>query len=337
MSTLFKSFAGAVVASFVVAPVLAEEVNLYSYRQPELLQPLTDAFTAETGIDVNVAYLSKGMVERLTAEGKRSPADLVLTVDISRLAAVVDAGLTQAVDSEALRTNVPSEYRDPANHWWGLTTRARVVYASKDRVAEGEVTSYEDLADPKWKGRICTRSGTHAYNVALTSAVIHHHGEEGGKAWLEGIKANLARKPQGNDRAQVKAIWAGECDISIGNTYYMGKMLADPEQQDWANSVNIVFPVFEGAGAHVNISGVAMTKSSPNKENALKLMEFLTSPEAQKIYAEANHEYPIAPGTAPSALVQSWGSFTADSVNMMDLAKQRPVALKITEQVDFDG
>ncbi|WP_373049824.1 Fe(3+) ABC transporter substrate-binding protein [Thalassovita aquimarina] len=316
---------------------MAEEVNLYSYRQPELLKPLTDAFEAETGIDVNVAYLSKGMVERLTAEGKRSPADLVLTVDISRLSAVVEAGLTQPVQSDVLTANVPAAYHDPDGQWWGLTTRARVVYASKDRVKPGEVTTYEDLADPKWKGRICTRSGTHAYNVALTAAVIHHLGEDGAKQWLEGVKANLARKPQGNDRAQVKAIWAGECDIAIGNTYYMGKMLEDPEQKAWADSVNIVFPVFEGGGAHVNISGVALTKSAPNKENALKLMEFLTSPKAQQIYAEANHEYPIAPGSEPGELVKSWGSFTADDVNLMELAKLRPAALRIIEEVDFDG
>lgn len=327
----------AALATLTALPAWAEDVNLYSYRQPDLLKPLTDAFTAETGITVNVAYLEKGMVERLQAEGKRSPADLVLTVDISRLAAVVEAGLTQPVHSEVLAANVPAAFHDPEGHWWGLTTRARVVYASKKHVEPGEVTTYEDLADPKWKGRICTRSGTHAYNIALTAAYLHHHGEEGTKAWLEGVKANLARKPQGNDRAQVKAIWAGECDIAIGNTYYMGEMLEDPEQKEWADSVNIVFPVFENGGAHVNISGVAMTKYAPNADNALKLMEFLSSPAAQKIYAEANHEYPIAPGSEPGDLVKSWGSFTPDSVNLMDLARLRPDALKLTEQVDFDG
>lgn len=322
----------------IASPAIAEDVvNVYSYRQPELIKPLTDAFTKETGIKVNVAYLKKGMVERLQAEGARSPADLVLTVDISRLAAVVNAGVTQPVSSAALEANVPAAYRDPENHWWGLTTRARIVYASKERVTEGEVTTYEDLADPKWKGRICTRSGTNAYNVALTSAVIHHLGEEGAKTWLEGVKANLARKPQGNDRAQVKAIWSGECDIAIGNTYYMGKMLNDPEQQAWAESVNIVFPTFENAGTHVNISGVAMTKSAPNKENALKMMEFLTSPVAQEIYAEANFEYPIAPGTEADDLVKSWGGFTADDVNLMELAKLRSAALKLVETVDFDN
>lgn len=315
----------------------AQEVNLYSYRQPDLLKPLTDAFTAKTGIKVNVAYLEKGMVERLTAEGDRSPADLVLTVDISRLAAVVATGLTQPVDSAALRENVPAAYHDPDGHWWGLTTRARVVYASKDRVADGEVTTYEDLADPKWQGRICTRSGTHAYNVALTAAMLHHHGEADTKEWLTAVKGNLARKPQGNDRAQVKAIWSGQCDISLGNTYYMGAMLNDPEQKQWADSVRIVFPTFENGGAHVNISGVAMTKAAPHPEEALKMMEFLTSPEAQQIYAAANYEYPIAPGVKPDPLVASWGDFTADDVNLMDLSALRSDALRLTETVDFDG
>lgn len=332
-----KNVSTLALALMTAAPALADEVNVYSYRQPELIAPLTDAFTQTTGIEVNVAYLQKGMVERMKAEGRRSPADLVFTVDISRLASVVNEGLTQPVESSALTDNVPETYRDPDGHWYGLTTRARIVYASKDRVADGEITTYEDLASDKWEGRICTRSGMHAYNIALTSAVVHHLGEEGAESWLEGIKDNLARKPQGNDRAQVKAIWAGECDVAIGNTYYMGKMLADEEQQAWANSVNVVFPTFENGGTHVNISGVAMAKHAPNPENALKLMEFLTSPEAQEIYAEINYEYPIAEGTSADELVASWGSFDADDVNLMTLAANRPTALRITEEVDFDG
>ena len=319
------------------APVFGSEINIYSYRQPFLIQPLTDAFTEQTGIKVNVAYLRKGMIERMKAEGKRSPADVVLTVDISRLAAVVEANLTQPVLNKTLEKNIPTIYRDPDNHWFGLTTRARIIYASKDKVSDGEVTTYENLADPKWKGRICTRSGTNAYTVALTSAIIHHHGAEKAEEWLRSVKNNLARKPQGNDRAQVKAIWAGECDIAIGNTYYMGKMLKDPEQKAWADSVRIVFPVFENGGTHVNISGIALAKHSPNKENAVKLMEFLSSPEAQKIYAFANFEYPIAPNAEPAELVKNWGTFTPDDVNLMDLAKLRSTALKLTEIVDFDG
>lgn len=334
---MIKKFIYVTLLILGAAPVFGSEINIYSYRQPFLIQPLTDAFTEQTGIKVNVAYLRKGMIERMKAEGKRSPADVVLTVDISRLAAVVEANLTQPVLNKTLEKNIPTIYRDPDNHWFGLTTRARIIYASKDKVSDGEVTTYENLADPKWKGRICTRSGTNAYTVALTSAIIHHHGAEKAEEWLRSVKNNLARKPQGNDRAQVKAIWAGECDISIGNTYYMGKMLKDPEQKAWADSVRIVFPVFENGGTHVNISGIALAKYSPNKENAVKLMEFLSSPEAQKIYAFANFEYPIAPNAEPAELVKNWGTFTPDDVNLMDLAKLRSTALKLTEIVDFDG
>ena len=325
----------AVLASAV--PALAAEVNIYSFRQPQLVQPLFDAFTAATGIAVNVAYVDKGLVERLVAEGARSPADLVMTVDISRLAQLVDAGVTQSVDSATLAANIPAEFRDPANQWFGLTSRARVIYASRDRVADGEVTTYEDLADPKWQGRICTRSGVHDYSLGLMAAMIAHHGEAYARTWAEGLKANLAKKPDGGDRDQVKSIWAGECDISLGNTYYMGEMVADPEQKQWADAVRIQFPVFEGGGTHLNISGVVMTKAAPDRAEALQLMEFLSSDEAQRIYAETNHEFPVKPGVARSALVQSWGEFTADTLDLNDLARLRPDALRLMEQVNFDG
>ena len=324
-------------AMLLGSSVSASELNIYSYRQPFLIEPLTSAFSDQTGIKVNIVHLKKGMIERMKAEGKRSPADIVLTVDISRLSALVDAELTQSVDSTILDSNIPEKYRDPNGLWFGLTTRARIIYASKERIKNGEVETYEQLADPKLRGKICTRSGLNAYNLALTSAILHHHGEEFAIKWLNGLKGNLARKPQGNDRAQVKAIWAGECDISIGNTYYMGKMLEDAEQAEWANSVRIIFPKFENGGTHVNVSGIGMAKFSPNPENALKFMEFLSSENAQEIYATANFEYPIAPGTQADKLVKSWGSFEADDVNLMTIAKLRKRALELTEIVDFDG
>ncbi|MFM7446406.1 MAG: extracellular solute-binding protein, partial [Tabrizicola sp.] len=246
----------AALALTTALPAFAEEVNIYSHRQPELIQPLTDAFTAETGITVNVAFVDKGMAERLQAEGDRSPADLVLTVDIARLLQVAEADVLQPVQSDVLEANIPEALRDPNDLWFGLTARARIVYASKDRVQPGEVTTYEDLASEKWKGRLCSRSGLHDYNIALLGAVIAHHGEEAATAWATGLKANLARKPDGGDRDQIKAIAAGECDIAIGNTYYMGQMLADPEQVPAAEAVNIVFPTFENGGTHMNISGV---------------------------------------------------------------------------------
>ncbi len=326
----------ALAISSIAIPAIADEVNIYSSREPQLIEPILDAFSQATGIETNVVFIKDGLIERLKAEGRRSPADVVLTVDISNLAAIVDAGVTQPVISDVIEANIPAEFRDPEGLWFGLTSRARVIYASKERVADGEVTTYEDLTDPKWKGRFCTRSGLHDYNVALLSAYIAHHGAEAAEEWLAGIKSNLARKPQGNDRAQVKAIWAGECDIAIGNTYYMGEMLADTEQQAWADSVNIVFPVFQDSGVHVNLSGMAMTKSAPNAEAALALMEFLTNAEAQTIYAEANYEYPLLESAKVSELVAGWGDFIADETPLSEIAAHRSEALKIVDRVGFD-
>ena len=324
-------------ALLLATPAIADEVNIYSHRQPELIQPLLDAFTTETGINVNIAFVDNGMAERLKAEGSRSPADLVLTVDIGRLQEIVDAGLTQAVDDPILTANIPAAFRDPGNQWFGLTARSRVVYAAKDRVKPGEITTYEDLADPKWQGRLCMRSGLADYNIALTAAYLLHHGPDATKTWLLGLKANLAHKPAGVDRDQVKSIWAGECDIAIGNTYYIGQMLSDPDQKAYADAVRIDFPVFDGGGSHMNISGVAMTKAAPDKAAALKLMEWLSSDEAQKIYAETNHEFPVKPGVPRSALVQSWGTFTPDTLALSDIAAKRPDAVKLMEEVDFDN
>lgn len=324
---------GAVLAA---APALAD-VNVYTTRQPELIQPVVDAFTEATGIAVNLAFVNEGLVERLVAEGARSPADLVMTVDIANLQQVVDAGVTQPVESEVLEAAIPAELRDPEGHWFALTKRARVVYASLDRVADGEVTTYEDLADPKWKGRICSRSGLHNYNLALLSAMIAHHGEDYARQWAAGLRDNLARKPQGGDRDQVQAIWQGECDISLGNTYYLGQMLADPEQQAWAESVRLIFPTFEDGGTHVNVSGIAMTAAAPNRDEALQFMEFLVSPEAQAIYAEKNHEYPVVEGTALSDLVASWGELNPDRLSLSEVAGHRAAAVRIMEEVNFDG
>ena len=327
----------ALLALIFATPAMADEVNIYSHRQPELIQPLLDKFTAETGIAVNVAFVDKGMAERLKAEGSRSPADLVLTVDIGRLVELVDADVIQPVDDPVLKDNIPAEYRDPGNMWFGLTTRSRVVYASKDRVKPGEVTTYEDLADPKWKGRICMRSGLADYNVALTAAYLLHHGPDATKTWLEGLKANLAHKPQGVDRDQAKSIWAGECDVALGNTYYIGQMLNDDTEKEYAQALRVDFPVFEGGGSHMNVSGIAMTKAAPDKAAALKLMEWLSSDEAQQIYAETNHEFPVKPGVPRSALVQGWGEFKPDSLGLADIAKARGDAVKLIEAVDFDG
>lgn len=332
---MFARIAAPLMIAALAAPAAAD-VNVYSYRQPDLIAPLTEAFTKDTGIDVNVVFLNKGMVERLKAEGDLSPADLIFTVDISRLLAAVNAGLTQAVSSPVLEENIPPAFRDQDGHWFGVTARARIVYASKERVKDEEITTYEALADPEWKGRICTRSGSHPYTLGLLGAMIVKHGEAEAEEWMKGIKANLARKPEGGDRGQVKAIWAGECDIALGNNYYMVAMLHDEEQKEWAESARILFPHFENGGTHMNISGVSMTKSAPNRDEALKMMEWLSSDHAQKIYAEIVGEYPVEPGVEPSDLVKSFGDFEPDTTPLTEIGAARPAALKIVERIGFD-
>ena len=316
----------------------AGEVNVYSYRQPFLIQPLLEAFTKKTGVKTNVIFAKKGLVERIAAEGENSPADLLLTVDIGRLAGAVANGVTQPVSSPVLEKSIPAEYRDSKGHWFGLTRRGRVVYASKDRVKQAKI-SYEDLADARWKGKICIRPGQHVYNVAMVAAMIAHHGEAKTEEWLNGLKQNLARKPAGNDRAQVKGIYSGECDLAIGNTYYMGKMQTNekkPEQKDWANSVRILFPQFKDGGTHINLSGMVLAKHSPNKANAIKLMEYLASDEAQKIYAEVNHEYPVKSDVPWSELVKSWGTFEDDDLALEEIARLRKKASELIDKVAFN-
>ncbi|PXX91657.1 iron ABC transporter substrate-binding protein [Marinobacter vulgaris] len=313
------------------------EVNIYSYRQAYLLEPLLNAFKEETGIETNVVFAKKGLAERLEREGRNSPADLVMTVDISRLSELVERNLVQSVDNETLEENIPENLRHPDGKWFALTTRGRLIFASKERVEEGEITSYEDLADDKWEDRICTRSGKHPYNIALFSSMIAHHGEEATEEWLEGLKDNLARRPQGGDRDQIKAIHAGECDIAIGNSYYYGNMLNDENQREQAEAVRLVFPNADGRGTHINISGVALTNSAPNRENAIRLMEFLSQPEAQKIYAEANTEYPANPDVKPSGIVAEWGDINPDDLSLQEIADNRDAAVRMVDRVDYDN
>ncbi|WP_274427027.1 Fe(3+) ABC transporter substrate-binding protein [Chelativorans sp. YIM 93263] len=331
----------AVSAAAVLPPVSAQAqdvVNVYSSRQPFLIEPLLDAFTEETGIETEVLFLREGLEDRVAAEGENSPADVILTVDIGRLINTKEAGVTQAVENDEINANIPEQYRDPEGHWFGVTTRGRVIYASKDRVEQDTIT-YEELADPKWKGRICTRSGQAMYNIALFASMIAHHGEEEAEEWMKGLKANLARKPDGNDRAQAQAIYAGECDLGIGNTYYVGLMMnneEEPEQKDWADAIKVLFPNSEDRGTHVNISGMALAKHAPNQENALKLMEFLSGPEAQAIYAERNFEYPVHPDGEVSETVQSFGEIKPDTLSLDEVAKHRKAASEMVDRVGLD-
>ena len=314
------------------------EVNVYTYRQPSLINPLFEAFTAKTGIEVKAVFAEKGLVERLAQEGRNSPADLLLTADVGRLVEAANRGLAQPVTSPVILEKVPANLRDKDNQWFGLTMRARVIYASVERAKIDSIT-YEELADPKWKGKICVRPGEHPYNVNMFAAMIAHKGEDATREWLKGLKANLAIKPSGNDRAQAKSVFAGECDLAIANTYYMGKMMTneeEPEQKEWAKAVKIIFPSSPEFGTHVNISGMLLAKNAPNKDNALKLMEYLASDEAQRLYADGNFEYPVNPGIPPSDIVKAWGAFTPDTLNVAEIAKFEPAAVKLVDEVQFN-
>jgi iron(III) transport system substrate-binding protein len=316
----------------------AGEVNIYSYRQPVLIEPLLNAFTEKTGIKHNVVYASKGLDERMVAEGANSPADLLFAVDIGRLTSAAEKGVTQKVDNATINANIPANLRDPEGHWFGLTTRVRVILASKDRVKQDSIT-YEELSDSKWKGKICTRSGQHVYNIALFASMIAHHGEEWTEKWLTGLKNNLARKPAGNDRAQAKGVYSGECDLAVANHYYMALMMTNekqPEQKGWAKSVKLIWPNNDGRGVHVNISGMALAKHAPNKDNAIKLMEFLSSDEGQKLYAEVNNEYPVKEGISAGKIAASFGKFKPDSLSVAEIAKLREKASELVDKVGYN-
>lgn len=321
------------------APALAEDVNIYTTREPGLIQPLLDTFTKETGIETNTVFVENGIAERLEAEGANSPADIVMVVDYGMLMDMVGRGLTQPVKSEVLEAAVPPALRDPDGHWYAMSMRARVIYASKERV-DAETLTYEDLADPKWKGRVCLRSGQHPYNNALFSAMIAKDGAEKTEAYLTSLRDNLARTAGGGDRDVARDILADICDIGLGNSYYVGLMRSGrggPEQQEWGEAIRVVMPTFaDHAGTHVNVSGAVVAKSAPNAENAKKLLEFLVSPEAQAIYAQANFEYPVLKGAAVDPIIAALGELTIDTLPLKDIYQHRREASELVDKVGFD-
>lgn len=311
-----------------------ESVNLYSHRHYDVDQELFERFTEETGIIVNVVKAGADeLLQRLRSEGENSPADLLLTADAGRLQKALEMGLLQAVESEKLLTAVPENLRHPDGFWYGLTKRARVIAYSTERVDPAELSSYEDLADETWRGRIAVRSSSNIYNQSLMASLINANGEEAAVEWARGIVANMAREPQGNDRDQVKAVAAGIADIAIINTYYLGLLLnsSDPEQVKAGKAVALYFPNQDGRGAHINISGAGLTKHAPNRENAIRLLEFLTSPEVQKVYAAENYEFPVRDDIEAEGLVGSWGDFKEDSINLSVLGD-----LNVEAVIGFD-
>jgi iron(III) transport system substrate-binding protein len=328
--------AGLAILSFSQGAV-AQEINLYTTREPGLIQPLMDSFTKSSGIEVNSIFIKDGLAERVAAEGTRSPADVLMTVDIGALIDLVEKGLTQSVQSDVLDRAVPANLRGRGGEWFALSLRARVLYVHKDLGLSS--FTYEQLSDPAWKGKICTRAGQHPYNTALIAAYIAHHGEARAEAWLNGFKSGLARAATGGDRDGARDIMGGICDIAVANSYYVGLMRSGaggPEQQKWGAAIKVLLPTFAGGGTHVNISGASIARHSPNRAAAVRFLEHLVSDEAQRIYAEANYEYPVKTGAAVHPLVAGLGPLKVDPISLADVARHRITASKLVDRVGFD-
>lgn len=328
---------GLAIVALSAAAQAQGEVNVYTYRESKLIQPLFEAFTKDTGIKVNVVSAGSGLEQRIATEGANSPADVLLTVDIGRLEEAVRAGITQPIKSTVLDSVVAPQYRDPEGHWYGVSMRARVIYASKERVAQTAIT-YEELADPKWKGKICIRSGQHIYNNALFAAHIAHHGAEATETWLRGLRANLAQKPSGGDREVARDILAGKCDIGLGNTYYWALMNdKEADKKTWANATRVILPTFRDGGTHVNLSGVVLAKHAPNKQNGMKLIEWLAGEHAQRIYADMNYEYPLRAGVAVNPTIAAYGALKPDAMALAKIAQNKKDAANLVDKVGFDN
>ena len=323
-------------------PAFAQgEVTLYTTREPGLVQPLLTAFTATTGTKVNTVFVKDGLLERVKAEGARSPADVLMAVDIGNLIDLVEGGVTQPVNSAALNSAIPGNLRGANGEWFALSTRARVLYADKD--LKLGAFRYEDLADPKWKGKVCIRAGQHPYNTALVASMIAHDGEAKTEQWLRGVKANLARKATGGDRDVARDILGGICDVGLANSYYVGQMKASKEGTDarkWGDAIQVVKPTFangKSGGTHVNVSGAAVAKNAPNRDNAVKLLEFLASESAQALYADANYEYPVRKGVALDPIIgKTIGELKVDPLPLTEIAKHRKQASVLIDKVGFD-
>jgi iron(III) transport system substrate-binding protein len=325
-------------AGGAASPAVAQEVNLYTTREPGLIKPLLDAFTKSTGIKVNSIFVKDGLSERVAAEGTRSPADVLMTVDIGNLIDLTERGLTQPIQSVVLEQAMPANLRGQNGEWFTLSMRARVLYVAKDLPLSS--FTYEELADPKWAGKVCIRAGQHPYNTALIAAYLARHGEARTEAWLRGLKAGLARKATGGDRDVARDILGGICDIGLANSYYVGLMRSGaggPEQEKWAAGMKVVLPTFEGGGTHVNVSGASVAKHAPNKDAAVKLLEYLVSNEAQKIYAEVDFEYPVKAGAAIHPLIAALGTLRVDSLSLTDIARHRAAASKLVDKVGLDN
>ena len=329
----------ALLAAAAHTPAGAAEVNVYTTREPGLIRPLLDAYGKQTGTKVNTVFVQAGLAERVAAEGANSPADVLMTVDIGNLVDLVKRDLAQPVRSEALESAIPPQWRDPAGNWYALTLRARAIFVTKDRPVEAPRT-YEDLADARYRGRVCIRSGNHPYNTSLFAAMIAKHGVEDTATYLTDLKANLARRAAGGDREVARDILAGICDVGISNTYYEGIMLSGrggEEQKRWGEAVRVVLPTFkDGAGTHVNVSGATVARNAPNRAEAVRLLEYLVTPEAQRLYADLNFEHPVRPGVELNPIVQGFGPLEPDNTPLPAIAANRAEASLLVDRLGFD-
>lgn len=327
----------ACLAALVAVPAAAQEVNLYTTREPGLVQPLLDEFTRTTGIRVNSIFVRDGLAERVAAEGAQSPADVLMTVDFGNLNDLVEKGLTQPVRSSTLEAAVPENLRGPTGEWFALSLRARVLYAAKD-LDLGAFT-YEQLDDPMWRKRVCIRSGQHPYNTALVAAYLARHGDARTEEWLRGLKANLARRATGGDRDVARDIMGGICDIGLGNSYYVGLMRSGaggPDQEKWGAAITVILPTFDGGGTHVNISGASVARHAKNRAAAVRLLEFLVSDRAQQIYAEANFEYPVKASATVHPIIAALGTLKVDALPLTEVAGRRAAASRLVDKVGLD-
>ncbi len=316
----------------------ADEVNVYSARQEALILPLLERFEQETGIEVNlVTAKADALLKRLESEGRSTPADVLITTDAGRLQRAKDAGVLQPVDSPVLRERIPANLRDRDNHWFGLSQRARVIFYVRDRVDPAELSTYEALAEPRWKGRICIRSSGNIYNQSLVASMIESHGVARTEAWARGLVANFARKPSGGDTDQLRAAAAGLCDIAIANTYYFGRLVNSdkPKDQEVARKLGVFWPNQDGRGAHVNVSGAGVTKYASHPEAARRLLEFLTGDEAQAWYAEVNNEYPVVVDVPVSKTLRDLGTFKADALNLTRLGENNRAAVELMDRAGW--
>lgn len=316
----------------------SNEVNVYSHRHYDTDKKLFKMFEEKTGIKVNVVKAkASALIKRIESEGKKSPADVLITVDAGRLYQAKEKDILQVINSDYLNKNIPVNLRDVDNKWYALTKRSRVAVYKIDSDIESKLFTYEDLAKPEFKGQIMVRSSNNIYNQSLMAAMIAHHGEEYALNWAKGVVANMAKAPKGNDRYQVKAVANGIGKIAIANTYYIGKMVdnKDASQREAVKKVKVLFPKFENGGTHINVSGAGVAKYSPNKENAIKFIEFMASKEAQKLFAEGNYEYPVLNGVEVSKLVASWGSFEDDNISINTLGQNNKAAVKIFDKAGW--